>query len=219
MNLSPEGRQAFRENSRFLDEFRNALAEVVKPLDALRTLDYGSGASPSLFGFFAGLHSKERVTAFDPEADVAAVALLNEAVLPLLRNLRKDLELVRWTNQPPEADFDLVICNFSIHHMKRSPQEVIESLRTYQPRLVAIAEYDYTKATRKEFERTFIADAEKGELDRLFAGDVAACFDFHSRFGGADFSQALTSQGFRITHRGVGQGYAAYKIFLVGEAI
>jgi len=209
MNLSLEQKQAYRDNGSYQTELRQTLIQAVKPFETLRTLDYGAGVSPDI-SLFHGLHPSEEVICFDPEVDLDAGHLH-----PIVR----DIILKSWVTKPPEGQFDLVVCHFSIHHMGRNPKDVVDSLRNFNPKLVTIAEYDYTKATREEFERTFIADAEKGELDNLFGGDMAACFDFHSKFRETDFSQALTSQGFRVAHRGVGQGYAAYKLFLVGEVV
>ncbi len=178
------------DNYGFLFILRDTLTNTVKPLPILHTLDYGAGALPH-YSFFVALHPREKITAFDPH--------------------------VKWIDSEPKEDFDLVVCHFSIHHMNRVPEEIIEYLRRYNPKFVAVAEYDYTLAPEAEFTRTFIAKQEKAELKERFNDNISACYEFHSKYSQRDYQAAMQNQGLDIIAEGSGFGVAIHKFFIIGQ--
>ncbi len=134
-------------------------------------------------------------------------------------------ELVRYhryspwwfTNVYPEDEtFDITIASFSLHHTGKTPYESISGLKTNTDR-IALAEYDFTKASLDDFNEAFIAGAEQDELFGMFGGDREVCFAYHNKFGVLDYLQALTANGFNYKSGRIGEGTARFKFFLIGE--
>ncbi len=206
MSLGPEQREIIENNFGFLFALRGALKGAVESLPTLRTLDYGAGALPQLYGSFAVLHPREKVTAFDPHVEWSSSGFDTSSH-----------RFTRWVDSEPKEGFDLIVCHFSIHHMDKAPERVIAGLGRYNPRFVAIAEYDYTTVSEAEFVRTFVAAAERQELREFFNGDTSVCYQLHSRYSQDDYQTAMLNQGLDIVAKGKGHGVAAYKFFIVGE--
>lgn len=203
MSESPETADIWADNFEYNDRVVGALQESTASVHPLRVLDYGTGAIPSDYGLTGRIQPDELI-AYDPNMQEGKVVGRKE-----------------WTNkEPSEKNFDLIILAYSLHHMEESPEEVIKALQEkYNPRLIALMEYDYKGNTLDSFRGAFIDQQQKQELKDVFGGDEQACFDRHSRYGLQDFQSALEQNGFAVpdTRKGKGEGGAKNKIFLIGE--
>lgn len=196
-----------KENFVFQSRMREALKGVTADIRGMRVLDYGAGAIPFPITQFSTLQKDQKETiAFDPDLKGSNTQGL-EGLAP-----------IEWTGQEPSGTFDLIVCHFSLHHLQEEPMLVVRRLLRYQPRVVYIADYDYTQADLKQFRQTFVSQQEQKELTALFGNDWQACFEYHRRLGRlATFQQALTGNGFRISAVEQGQGIARFKFFVIGK--
>lgn len=102
--------------------------------------------------------------------------------------------------------------------MDKQPAEVIRELQEkYQPKIIAIAEYDYAGTTPEEFSQTFVSNPEKKELEDVYGGDTETCFEAHRRLGTGDVSEALREAGFAVGPVTKGEGAVRHKAFLIGK--
>ncbi len=191
-------------NGDFYDQFRFTLHEHIKGIQNLRVLDYGSGN----ISLFLTLKAGQATVAYDPQADMQTYH----------RAMPDKRKRVIWINEAPHGElFDLVVCYFSMHHMGQPPDMTVRQLLEYQPRLLAIGEYDYTKATQADFDNTFVSESEQKELEEMFDGDQAACFAYHNRLGQEQYRRAFEENGFNIVRQENGHGVASNKFFIVGK--
>ena len=197
---------ATQANFIFRMQFRNAVRKFTTGIPRIKVLDYGAGAVLLPYGPFGGLHN-----------DQASVISYDPTVSPYVCTDQPELNLTQWVNREPQGQkFDLVGCNFSLHHMPESPGAVLRRFKQYRPSLVVIADYDYGSTTEDDFRLTFISQAERNELEEMFGGDVEACHRFHSRIGTHDYQQALVDNGFMVAHTETGIGIAKYKFVTIG---
>src|SRR3989344_3327374 len=204
--FSPERRHIYESNFAFLADFRATIKDIIVELPSVRVLDYGAGVFPYPYGLFSLLHSEEETIAYDPDVDMKHYNSTPEA-----------WKIAKWTDIAPVGQkFDLVICHFSMHHMSGEPTTEIKDLEDYSPQFVAVADYDYSGVSEGDFEKTFVADAELNELEKLFKKDVAACHKLHSKYNRSTFQDALTKNGYQIIRQGTGEGVAKHKFFLIG---
>lgn len=200
--------RAWFDSSMFHDQFRNALQKHSGCKSGLRVLDYGAGKASLLFMRLAP--DQMPVVAYDPHVDFSD-PIFNTEYYKSTHGINS-LSFAA-------GEFDLAICHFSLHHMTTPITEALQTIRdTSGSPTIAIAEYDYTKATQEEFATSFANQQEKRELNQVFQGDIEACFNFHRRAGISDYEGALQKAGYNISHRGKGEEFAANKFFLIAEA-
>jgi hypothetical protein len=202
-SLNPEQLEALDTNGRFALEFRVKLTETLSDLDTTDVLDYGAGAIPTPVHLFSGIHPHEKIVAYDPASDIEKVFPRNPTI---------------WVNTEPEGDFDIIICNFSLHHMGQSPRRLLEHIKgKYRSKYIAIADYNLPGVSLDEFKATFIADMEQRELQQLYNGDITKCLEEHSRYGEGDYQKALEENGYSIRAVSSQKGYGGHKFFLIAE--
>ncbi|MFA6270528.1 MAG: hypothetical protein WC657_04985 [Candidatus Paceibacterota bacterium] len=196
------------ENFSLQMNFIHTLQEQTKHIRNLRVLDFGAGPIPHTVSIYGRLQEDQETTvAYDPELTISS---------PSSENTFEPE--VKWTNRAPTGEtFHLVICNFSLHHAGGDLNSIIKGLASYSPEMIGITDYDFTQATREDFERTFISQQEIKELNTLFRGDLQACFDYHRRLGLNDFKRGLQESGFNLVASKPGDKIAQYKFFLIGK--
>ena len=189
-------------------DFIHTLQDQTSHIRNLRVLDFGSGPIPHTISTFGRLQKdQEVVVAYDP---------MLTTLSPNSENTY-DSE-VRWTNKIPTGEkFHLIVCNFSLHHTGEDLDSVIKGLAVYSPEMIGIIDYDFTRVTREDFEKTFISQQEIKELNTLFGGDWQACFDYHRRLGLNDFKKCLQESGFNVVVSKNGDKVAQNKFFLIGK--
>lgn len=196
------------ENFYFQLDFIHALQNQTSQVRKLRVLDFGAGPTPTPISTFGVLQKdQEAVAAYDPTVTTST------------RHPEKVFgAVIQWTNQAPIGEkFHLIVCHFSLHHVKGDLNSIIKELMAYSPEIIAIADYDFTKSTLEDFEKTFISEQELKELNTLFRGDRQACFDYHKRLGIDDFKRGLQESGFTLVASRNGNGIAQNKFYLIGQ--
>lgn len=195
-----------KENFALQSRMREALKAATADFRRMRVLDYGAGATPLSITQFSTLQQDQRETvAFDPDLKARNPQAVGS------------LAPIEWTSQEPSGTFDLIVCHFSLHHLREKPLLVVGRLLGYQPRVFCIADYDYTQADLGQFRQTFISQQEQKELATLFGSDWRACFEYHRRLSMVTFQEALAGNGFRISVAERGQGVAGFKFFVIGK--
>lgn len=210
MTRPPESRAAFLANTEFSDKFRKRLTSRTSNMRNLRVLDFGAGAIPRLTSTFTALQPDQLpVTAYDPHLDLSLLPQTD-------RSQASDL----WVSDMPEGQFDLLVCNFSLHHMEGSLAERIRDLtERFNPRLFAIADYNYEDIPEAQFLETFSSEQEQAELRNLFGGNVQNAYAYHSRLMEPDFINVLENNGYVVRQDDIHEGFgaAASKFFVIGE--
>ena len=177
------------------------LREITSYSQELRVLDYGTGPDGLSAIPLTTLRRGASVVGFDP----------------LLQSGKSRYEIDLTDQEPLGEKFQLVVCHFSIHHMEQPPHLVVANLCKYNPNWIAIAEYDYAHKPLEEFTSTFVSQAEKNELERMFGGNWLSCWQYHCALGRDDYVHALQSSGFSLVSEQKGEGFARNKLFLIGE--
>ncbi len=188
--------------------FNKTLEEVMPHLPARTILDFGAGRIPSHSTPFS--KTGRNVVAFDPSVDIALYRQLQP---------RWPQSAPQWTNVLPTGEFPLIGCHFSMHHLSTSPEETIADFRRFSPRIVTVADYDFTSATREEFAQAFRTETEMQEIDELFDGDIDACYEFHRRLGKQDYLNALQQNGYDVIREVNGLDTAKYKFYVFAEKL
>lgn len=195
----------FRENFGFHRNLMEALKRVTSQTPNLRILDYGAGSGYDFSQFSRIQKDQAPVVAYEPG--------LGEDQLGERRG-------VIWSKDLPQGEFDMVVMNYSLHHIEGRPLEevIAEVQRTNMPKWIVIVDYDFKgqAADQEQFRRAFVSDLEKRELQTQFAGDVQQCFEFHSRLGREDFERALSQSAYSVIEEGQGEDTAVFKFFVVG---
>lgn len=192
-----------KPNIQHFTNFKEGLIETTAGIPQLRVLDYGAGDRSNLSNF-SHLQADQMPTfVYHSQSPGASFSkLLNPGL----------------TEKLPKAEkFDLVVCSFSLHHMKKPPEEVLKEIRKHGNPILGINEYDFTNTSLDEFQETFIADAELVELREVFNGDIGSCYRFHTRLGRTDYESALKNIGYEVTQEGQGEGLARFKFFLIAR--
>jgi hypothetical protein len=192
-------------NSTFKNNFVLTLQKAVRDVPNLLVLDYGSGKDHfRTTTAFSDLKHGQVTVAYEPTLDRNSEHVL--------RNGNKTI----WSKEEPKGrEFDLVICNFSLHHMEE-PLKTLSGLRDFEPKFIAVSEYDFKEATINEFKNGFQGDFEQRELRVHFEGNWQRCLDFHQRVGEEEVRQGLEQSGYSILKHKRGEGTAQNKFFMIG---
>jgi hypothetical protein len=192
-------------NATFKNNFIVSLQKAVRDIPNLSVLDYGAGKDELRATTpFSNLKHRQVTFAYEPSLDRDSEYTLHEGNRTI------------WTKDKPRSqEFDLVVCNFSLHHME-DPLKTLAELQNYKPEFIAVSEYDFTKVTLDEFRFGFVSDAEQQELNTQFDGNWEMCFDFHQRLGEEGVRESLEQGGFSILKHQRGEGAAQNKFFMIG---
>lgn len=173
--------------------FSKTLPTLVAEAGQYPTLvDFGSGDGRLADAIASHLESRARVIAYEPfqspDPDLSgAVTFTHE--LPV-----------------PEAGKEtaIVLCAFSLHHTKDPGRAIRDDIGQLRPRELVVAEFDFSGATPEDFQshfayqgRTFLPN-QAGQAEIAQLGGLEAAYNFHRRFGRADFERFLTQAGYQI---------------------
>lgn len=194
---------------------RSLLPELIRslPEQNVRLVDFGSGDGQ--VSWYFGLHFKGEngqqlsIDQYDP----------HRASDPRFRDYRTmgqrpDSVTIRETLSLPERG-DLVLCHFSLHHTPDPEQTLRHEIgRQLQPSIIVVGEFTFksipdTKQRQAAFRQTFadpeLPTPERRELEEFVkeAGNwergFETCYEFHTRWGEADYITFLQSAGYRVT--------------------
>lgn len=205
-----DSNRALEDNFDFQLRLLDWVSKQIHPEEgkAICILDYGSGADASRAGFWQLVGTDEtKVVAYDPQIKKPG-------------RLRPYADRVEITNKEPvdHRRFDMVVFNFSLHHME-DPQGVINRVsERLSPENILVVDYNYPKKIMPdEFQRSFATAAEQREVRRQFAGDWEKCKIYHTRFSREEYHEALESAGYQVIGEIMGRGCATYKFALLAR--
>lgn len=194
---------------------RSLLPELIRslPQQNVRLVDFGSGDGQ--VSWYFGLHFKGEngqrllIDQYDP----------HRASDPRFRDYhtighRPDAVTIRATQSLPERG-DLVLCHFSLHHTP-DPEQTLryEIGRQLQPSIIVVGEFTFKSipgieqrqaAFRQTFADPELPTPERRELEEFVkeAGNwergFETCYEFHTRWGEAEYITFLESAGYRVT--------------------
>ena len=188
-------------NMEFQVRLYHEVQQQVRDIPGIRILDFGAGIKSHAGLIYGGLRPDQSpIVAYDPH------------VKPI------EYPKIRWTNEMPSGNFDLILCHFSLHHLDQTPVESVRDFDAHNPKVISIAEYDYQTATIEAFKASFGLNAnELDELATQFNGDMEACFAYHRKFGKDDYRKALTENGYTVQAEAQGEESAGNKFYFVGK--
>lgn len=185
------------------------LADCVKELgkQKVRLVDYGSG-SGRLTNILSTLTAcskelqniKMEVIGYEPDEEMVKKSIE--------RSMENDFSCVRHTSEQPHEDADIVLCYFSLHHMKDSMEKILEEeiKQKINPEYLIIGEFDYkgNNVTTQEFEKKFRKTDYGNEELRIYQKKYGAeeglkrCYEEHMKIGLQDCMDALEKIGYEV---------------------